>query len=176
MSIEVDRATVPCGVCGAQVTELRRGRCWHCYSQWAELRPVGKGASCVLCGERRRDNLRLTELHARTVALCHTCNARTLKLVPLPHSLDEIRAILQRDRRRDDRRGDGLDQRIFPRERRVGDRRGLPRSERRGDTDPQIALPDFDDLVIEIDDGDIEMIEQTNVRERPVRPTRASNG
>ena len=38
--------TVACGVCGAQVQELRRGRCWDCYRQWAELRPVGSGASC----------------------------------------------------------------------------------------------------------------------------------
>ena len=39
MSVEVDRATLPCGVCGAAVSELRRGRCWGCYTRWAESRP-----------------------------------------------------------------------------------------------------------------------------------------
>src|ERR1035438_10828460 len=40
MSVEVDRATLPCSVCGAAVTELRRGRCWGCYTRWAES-PIG---------------------------------------------------------------------------------------------------------------------------------------
>src|SRR2546421_490289 len=119
MSVEVERATVPCGVCGARVSELRRGRCWGCYRQWAELRPVGRGASCVICQERRRDHLRLVELHSRSVPLCHVCAARTLKLDPVPLSLEALRLMLARDRRADERRGDGLDHRIFPRERRV---------------------------------------------------------
>jgi hypothetical protein len=34
-------------------------------------------------------------------------------------------------------------------------------------TDPAIALPDFDDLVIEVQDGDIEEIEQTHVKQHP---------
>ena len=35
--------------------------------------------------------------------------------------------------------------------------------------DPAIVLPDFDDLVIEIDDADIEEMELTQVRARPTR-------
>jgi hypothetical protein len=172
MSIEVvDRATLACGVCGAQVSELRRGRCWHCYAQWAEQRPVGKGASCVICHERRRDNLRMMELHTRSLAVCHNCAARVVKLLPLPSSLDEIRALLARDRRQEDRRDGAPDGRIFPRERRVGDRRGgAPRPGRHADTDPRMTLPDFDDLIIEIDEGDIDIIEQTCVAVRPPVP------
>jgi hypothetical protein len=167
MSVEVDRATVPCGVCGAEVQELRRGRCWDCYRQWAELRPVGRGASCAVCQERRRDHLRLLEVHNRTLPLCFLCAARTLRLEDVPATLEGLRERLRRERRTDERRDEGLDRRIFPRERRVGDRRGAPRRARSGDTDPAIFLPEFDDLVIEIDEGDIEEIEQTQVRERP---------
>ena len=62
MSVEVERATLPCSVCGAAVTELRRGRCWGCYTRWAESRPVGRGASCAVCHEKRRAQLKLVEL------------------------------------------------------------------------------------------------------------------
>ena len=166
MSVEVERATVPCDVCGALVSELRRGRCWGCYSQWADVRPVGRGACCAVCQERRRDHLRLVELHNRTLPLCHDCAARTLRLDPIPQSLQVLRSSLRRDRRDQERRAEGnADGRMFPRERRVGDRRAPPQSH--GDTDPFISLPDFDDLVIEITDGDIEEIEQTMVREYP---------
>jgi hypothetical protein len=169
MSVEVERATVSCGVCGARVSELRRGRCWGCYSQWVEQRPVGRGASCAVCQEKRREHLRLVELHNRSVPLCHICAARTVKLGKVPASLDSLRKVLRRDRRDDDRRADGLDRRIFPRERRVGERRGTPHVARRHDTDPAMALPEFDDLVIEIQDGDIEEIETTQVKARPTR-------
>jgi hypothetical protein len=167
MSIEVERATIPCGSCGAMVTELRRGRCWGCYSKWAEMRPVPRGGVCLVCQERRRENLRMAELHRRSVVLCHICAARTLKLAKVPSSIDGLRKILLRDRRQDDRRGDGLERRIFPRERRVGDRRGPPRSCTNHDTNPSFVMPDFEDIIIEIQDADIEEIEQTVVRERP---------
>jgi hypothetical protein len=176
MSIEVERATEPCCVCGAHVSELRRNRCWSCYTKWMELRPVGRGASCSVCAERRRENLRMVELHAKSVPLCHNCAARVVKLSQVPPSIEGIRQSLRRDRRANDRRDDGLDQRIFPRERRVGDRRGPPRAGHRGDTDPFMAMPDFDDLVIEIEENDIELIEQTVVRERPAPPLTPSKG
>jgi hypothetical protein len=169
MSVEVERATVSCGVCGARVSELRRGRCWGCYSQWVEQRPVGRGASCAVCQEKRREHLRLVELHNRSVPLCHICAARTQKLGEVPASLDQLRKTLRRNRREEDRRGEGLDRRIFPRERRVGERRGTPRAARAGDTDPAIFLPELDDLVIEIEEGDIEEIEQTQVKAHPIR-------
>jgi hypothetical protein len=166
MSIEIERATIPCGSCGARVTELRRGRCWGCYSKWADMRPVPRGASCAVCDERRRENLRMVEVHNRSVTLCHICAARTLKLTKVPSSIDGLRQLLTRDRRADDRRGDGLERRVFPRERRVGDRRGPPRASASDATNPGFVMPEFEDIEIEIQDADIEIVEQTLVRER----------
>ena len=60
----------------------------------------------------------------------------------------------------------GDDRRIFPRERRVGERRAPPRGNGFHDTDPHIALPDFEEIVIELVEADIEAVEQTLVRER----------
>jgi hypothetical protein len=149
------------------VTELRRGRCWGCYTKWAELRPVPRGASCVVCEDRRRDHLRMAELHRRWVVLCHICAARTLKLGKVPSSIDGLRRELLRDRRQRDRRGDGMERRVFPRERRVGDRRGPPRASVTGDTNPGFVMPELAEIEIEIQDADIESVEQTMVREGP---------
>ena len=134
------------------------------------MRPVPKGATCVVCDERRRDNLRLVELHYRSVTLCHICASRTVKLARVPKSIDGLRRALLRERRLQDRRGDGFERRIFPRERRVGDRRGPPRATSFSDTNPSFTLPDFDDIEIEIQDADIEAVEHTLVREQPRRP------
>jgi hypothetical protein len=91
-----------------------------------------------------------------------------MRLSAVPATLDQLRKTLRRNRRELDRRTDGLDRRIFPRERRVGERRGTPRAARH-DTDPAIFMPELDDLVIEVDEGDIEEIEQTQVKARPTR-------
>ena len=165
MSVEVERATIVCNACGAHVTELRRGRCWACYLKWSEMRPVPRGAICAACADRRRENLRLVELKGRSVSLCHLCAARMYKMASAPLTLEELRASLRRDRRQGERRAGGVDRRIFPRERRVGDRRA---SQPVG-ISASAALPDFGDLEIEVTDADIEEIEQTLVRERPVR-------
>jgi hypothetical protein len=167
MSVEVERATVPCNACGAQVTELRRGRCWACYMKWAEMRPVPRGALCALCTDRRRENLRLVELCGRSVSLCHLCAARVLKMADLPLTLDGLRRSLRRDRRKIERRDGSPDGRIFPRERRVGDRRAPPRDLAVDASGASDNLPDFSDLEIVISDADIEEIEQTLVRETP---------
>jgi len=166
MSVEIERATIPCGVCGARVTELRRGRCWGCYTRWGESRPVGKGASCAVCQEKRRAELRLMELHGRTHAFCHSCAGRVARMESVPETVAGIRELLIRERRARERRGEGSDRRIFPRERRVGERRAPPRSTSGRDTDPHISLPDFEDIVIELEAADIESVEQTLVRER----------
>lgn len=167
MSIEVERATVPCQVCRAQVSELRRGRCWSCYGKWSETRPVGRGASCEVCSDLRRENLRLVELHGRTVPMCHNCGTRVMKMDTVPSTLDEIRKVLDRERREDERRAGGTDQRIFPRQRRVGDRRGnaaaVPRAALTGGS----TLPSVDDLIFELSDDDMEVVDQTMVRETP---------
>jgi hypothetical protein len=167
MSVEVERATLPCGVCGAQVTELRRGRCWGCYTRWTESRPVGRGASCTVCKEKRRAHLKLVELKGRSLPFCHTCAAQVMRLPDVPDRLDELRQALRRERRDADRRdGSKLDQRIFPRERRVGERRG-PSREAFADTDPRIHLP-VDDAVIELAVADLQPSDQTNVRANPL--------
>ena len=167
MSVEVERATVTCNACGAQVTELRRGRCWACYMKWAEMRPVPRGAVCALCTDRRREHLRLVELCGRSVSLCHLCAARVLKMADVPLTLDELRRSLRRNRRKVERREGSLDRRVFPRERRVGDRRSPPRDLARDASGPGEMLPDFSDLEIVVGDEDIEEIEQTLVREHP---------
>jgi hypothetical protein len=172
MSVEVERATLPCGVCGAAVTELRRGRCWGCYTRWAESRPVGRGAACAVCGEKRRAQLKLVELHGRSLAFCHGCAAQMMRLSDLPTSIEDLRHALRRDRRDDDRRAGKVDQRIFPRERRVGERRG-PVRDAFADTDPGIKLADLQlpDPVIELSDADLAEGDQTQVRPNPAGPS-----
>ena len=152
-----------CGTCGARVGEIRRGRCWGCYTKWAELRPVGKGATCVLCSERRRSHLRLQEIHGRSLPLCHTCAAQALKLVPLPYSIEALRSALVRNRRRHDRRTGALDSRVFPRERRVCDRREPFM------VDDGCHPLSADDLV-ELDIEESDIIEVTTVGYQPLPP------
>ena len=164
MSVHVERATLPCNVCGAAVTELRRGRCWGCYTRWADSRPVGRGAACGVCYEKRRAQLRLVEIHGRSLPFCHGCAAAVVRLPDVPATIEEIRHALRRDRRDADRRDGGkVDQRIFPRERRVGERRG-PAREAFADTDPRIHLQDVEDVIIELRDDDLEEMDQTVVK------------
>jgi hypothetical protein len=172
MSVEVERATLPCNVCGAHVSELRRGRCWGCYTRWVEARPVGRGAACLICFEKRRAQLKLMELHARSVPICHGCGARILRLEQIPDTIDGVRQALKRDRREADRRDDGLDRRIFPRERRVGERRGPPRptsgAPASADGDAFLAASELDDVIIELVEDDLELVEQTTVNAKTV--------
>ncbi len=169
MSVEVERATLPCNVCGAGVTELRRGRCWGCYMRWAESRPVGRGAACVVCDEKRRAQLKLVEIQRRSLPFCHGCAAQVMRLPELPPTIEDLRHALRRERRDADRRdGSKTDQRIFPRERRVGERRGPGRAAF-ADTDPGIRLADLrmDDAILELAEEDIEPSDQTQVRLGP---------
>jgi hypothetical protein len=114
-----------CEVCAAKVPELRRGRCWGCYTRWTENRPVGIGAACCMCNERRRGYLRLVELLKAWMPMCHNCAARATQLSPMPQSIEEIRHRLDRDRRAKDRRGGRTDTRVFQRERRGLERRAV---------------------------------------------------
>ena len=176
MSVEVDRATLPCNVCGAAVSELRRGRCWGCYSRWAETRPVGRGASCTACLEKRRGQLRLVELKGRSLPFCHGCAALVMRMAEVPDSVEDLRYLLRRERRDADRRqGEKVDHRIFPRERRVGERRG-PGREAFADTDPSMRLSEFEEVIIELAEDDMEEVEQTLVRAKPAAPASASTG
>lgn len=115
-----------CEVCGAQVHELRRGRCWGCYSRWAEARPVGFGATCRICGERRSGHLRSVELLGAWTPVCHTCAARVAALDPMPRSMAGLRDALRRERRHIERRATESD-RGAPIDRRWTDRRASAR-------------------------------------------------
>jgi hypothetical protein len=111
----------------------------------------------------------LVELCGRSVSLCHLCAARVLKMADLPLSLDELRRSLRRDRRKTERREGNLDRRVFPRERRVGDRRAPPQDLLRDTSGIGETLPDFNDVEIAVSDADIEELEQTLVRENPLK-------
>ena len=93
------RSEPRCGGCGNEAVALRRGRCPSCYARWVRARPVGVGASCASCCDRRLVHLRHFELHALWVVLCHNCAARADVLKQLPRSLDGLIHSLRRDRR-----------------------------------------------------------------------------
>lgn len=112
-----------CEVCNAKVAELRRGRCWGCYARWVDARPVGAGARCVTCPERRRRVLKMVELLGGWHPMCFNCAGQILQLVPMPPTLAALREAVSRERRREDRRIGKPDTRVFRYERRVGDRR-----------------------------------------------------
>ena len=107
---------VRCGGCGEPppVREtLRRGRCSRCYDKWVRARPVGAGANCVGCGNRRREQLRHYEVGMRLNAtggrwtvLCHNCSASADGFKPAPRTLDALCQRLARDRRWQERRYD----------------------------------------------------------------------
>jgi len=112
-----------CEICRARVRELRRGRCWGCYNRWVEARPVGIGAVCRICGERRRDYLKSVELFGSWSPVCHSCAGRIAAQAELPQSVAGIRALLGRERRSAVRRVGRADGRAFPYERRGLERR-----------------------------------------------------
>ncbi|MFH0900664.1 MAG: hypothetical protein V2A73_08555 [Pseudomonadota bacterium] len=147
-----DRPLETCEICGAQVTELRRNRCWGCYSRWAESRPVGIGAVCAICGERRRSNLRLVEFRRSWLPMCHICATRATELIPMPESLEEMRWRLQRERRQDDRRIGRQDDRVFRWERRGLERRNVGHLQNAD----LLVVDDEDILVVEDASGEDE--------------------
>jgi hypothetical protein len=116
----------------------------------------------------------MVELHARSHPICHSCSGKISRLHTIPSTIPAIREALARERRAAERRGEFEDHRIFPRERRVGERRSAPQAVADGEiTAPHpnaTAAPDlhadFVDVVIELAEGDIEASEQTIVREQ----------
>src|SRR5262245_12803642 len=134
--------TWACEVCNAKVGELRRGRCWGCYARWVDARPVGLGARCLTCGERRRRVLRTVELFGGWPAMCFSCAGQAMNLDPMPRNVAELKLAVSRERRRTDRRVGKPDTRVFQFERRIGQRRAV----RGGDDYPVID----DDMILEI--------------------------
>ena len=112
-----------CQVCNANVSELRRGRCWGCYAKWVDARPVGVGARCVACDEKRRRCLKMVELFGGWKPMCFNCAGQLLVLEPMPKTMTALREAVSRERRKRDRRVGKPDTRVFRYERRVGERR-----------------------------------------------------
>ena len=160
-----------CEVCSAKVSELRRGRCWGCYSRWVDAKPVGVGAHCITCNEKRRRVLKSVELFGGWQPMCFSCAGQTLHLDPMPATIAGLREALSRERRKKDRRIGKSDTRVFKYERRVGDRR-MGRAD---------ELSIEDDMIIEItigpaeDDG-MDFEDMTQIRElvRDLRPLSAT--
>ena len=149
-----------CEVCCAKVTELRRGRCWGCYSRWVDARPVGLGARCVTCTEKRRRVLKMVELHGSWQPVCFNCAGQLLHLDPLPATIAELKALVSRERRSSDRRIGKPDTRVFQYERRVGERRS---------SREEYPTVD-DDMIIEVildtpGDGAVDFEDITQIRE-----------
>lgn len=128
------------------------------------MRPVGLGASCVVCGERRRQNLKSIELLGAWLPICHNCGACATALAPMPRTIAGVREALQRERRVIERRIGYDDRRAFRVNRRTGERRrdkelnnGLPHSVVSGEVDEMLPSVD-DDMIIEITDLPDELI------------------
>ncbi|HEY1558932.1 MAG TPA: hypothetical protein VGF94_29110 [Kofleriaceae bacterium] len=155
-----------CEVCDANVHELRRGRCWGCYSRWVDARPVGLGARCVTCPEKRRRFLKTVELYGAWTPMCFNCAGQLGALQPMPKTIAELRDAVSRERRKRDRRFGKPDTRVFRYERRVGERR-MGRED--------VPLVD-DDMIIEVTidapgDGDFEDLTQIRELVAELRPT-----
>lgn len=150
-----------CDVCKAPVSELRRGRCWGCYARWVDARPVGMGAKCVTCPEKRRRVLRAVELYGSWKPMCFNCAGQLLALSPMPPTIADLRLIISRERRRTDRRWGKGDTRVFRYERRVGQRR----------TSRDEFPPVDDDMIITVEpvlvgeDEGMEFEDLTSIRE-----------
>lgn len=129
-----------CEVCSAKVSELRRGRCWGCYAKWVDARPVGSGAKCITCNEKRRKVLRSVELLGQWRPMCFNCAGQLTSLSPMPDTIAAVRRAISRERRNADRRYGKPDTRVFPYERRVGERRTLR----------DALMPIDDDMIVEI--------------------------
>ncbi|MGE0401941.1 MAG: hypothetical protein AB7T06_34880 [Kofleriaceae bacterium] len=148
-----------CEVCAAKVSELRRGRCWGCYARWVDARPVGMGAKCVTCSEKRRKVLRAVELFGSWKPMCFNCSGQLLTLNPMPNTIADLRIAVSRERRRNDRRIGKADTRVFRYERRVGERR----------TEREDIAPIDDDMIIEVsvsmDPEPVDFEDLTSIRE-----------
>jgi len=114
-----------CDVCATRTDSLRRGRCAPCYMRWSQHRPVGLGAECVVCSDRRCEFLQSVEFQQKWLPMCHNCSGRVARLDPMPQRLDVVRELLKRDRRDDDRRAGAADPRLIPLNRRGKSRRTM---------------------------------------------------
>lgn len=149
-----------CEVCNATVNELRRGRCWGCYARWVDARPVGVGARCATCPEKRRRVLKTVELHGSWLPMCFNCAGQLLHIDPLPPTLAELKKLVSRERRGIERRIGKPDTRVFQYERRVGERRSSREEYPTVDDDMIIEV-----FVDETRGGEVDFEDITQIRE-----------
>jgi hypothetical protein len=138
-----------CGGCGEKARKgevHRRGRCVPCYERWVRAKPVGLGATCAACGERRHDALRQFELPRTWLVLCGSCAARAEALVPPSQTVAGLKLRLHRERRWGDRRADAIG---GPKRMRFGDERRD--GERRVSERNWFDATEFAELVLELD-------------------------
>jgi hypothetical protein len=123
-----------------------------------DVRPVGLGARCLTCGEKRRRVLKSVELFGGWKPLCFNCAGQLLHLDPLPATIPALKAAVSRERRRQDRRIGKADTRVFRYERRVGQRRMVRED---------CPLVD-DDMIIEVTvelDPEVDFDDLTQIRD-----------
>ena len=81
---------------------LRRGMCRACYLRHWRGTALPDHAACVICRERRRIVLRWTRVGTTAggrAVTCQNCGFIADKARPRPRSLDELRRLLERERR-----------------------------------------------------------------------------
>jgi hypothetical protein len=114
-----------------------------------EARPVGLGARCTTCNEKRRRFLKTVELFGSWKPMCFNCHGVIGLLDPMPQTITLLKEAVSRERRKRDRRWGKPDSRVFVYERRVG--------ERRSERESELPLVD-DEMIIEVsiepDSGD----------------------
>ena len=157
-----------CEVCRARVSELRRGRCWGCYERWVEARPVGLGARCLTCSEKRRRFLKTVELFGNWQPMCFNCHGVIGSLDPMPSTIALLKDAVSRARRKRDRRWGKPDGRVFVYERRVGERRSGREEIPAVDDDMIIEVTvDEADVADVVDFDDITAIRELEAELRP---------
>jgi hypothetical protein len=166
-----DAPLVRCGGCGeppAAGRTLRRGRCDRCYEAWVRARPIGVGAACAGCEDRRRVHLRYFEIGLQTnvpggrwIVLCHNCVAFAESLKPPARSIEGLKMRLYRDRRWGDRRAEAVGRagtRESGHDRRDGDRRVSLREVLDGN---ELLIEEPEEQIIEME-ADYEVLELTD--------------
>lgn len=141
------------------MSELRRGRCWGCYARWVDERPVGMGARCITCSEKRRRVLKTVELHGAWQPMCFNCAGQILHLDPLPTTIPELKRMVSRERRDLDRRVGRPDTRVFQYERRVGERRASR------DEYPNVDEEMIIEVVVDMHERDIDFDDITQIHD-----------
>jgi len=103
---------------------LRRGMCRACYLRHWRGTALPEKAACACCQEKRRIVLRWTRVGTKRVVTCQNCGFVADKARPRPGSLDELKALMARERRQGrERRNNYVIEPADPAERRQALRR-----------------------------------------------------